>query len=247
MTMDLPNLLDKSVRDIRSFNILRQEESDDELEDSPKATSRATSGTTRRVLKKPLDELPLNITDETFPKTTSNATDDAIVKETTKEIKKVNYKLTSSWIVWLHENDSSSWADSSYMKLYEIHSITTFWNFMFNLRQLDMTKYQLYIMRNTSGPTWEHETNKHGGITSIRVNKDKLFEVIEQLLFLIVNESLVARYNEINGISFGIKGQWSIIKVWNMDRNYDTSNFIPSYIRKEYNTQPRYKETQAEY
>ena len=59
-------------------------------------------------------------------------------------------------------------------------------------------------MREHSFPTWEHPTNRDGGTCSIRLQKDKIIDVFEQLSVLIVHDSFNQESEEINGISISV-------------------------------------------
>jgi hypothetical protein len=157
------------------------------------------------------------------------------------------YKFNTRWIVWAHLIDSADWSPESYTQAYVIDNISSFWKFFNNADRLDFDKYQFYIMREGSQPQWEHISNRHGGTCSLRVSKNKSNELIEQLAILVINESFSDNPSDINGLSYGSKQNWCIVKVWNQDRKNDTSNHVPVYMTKRYSTQPRYKRNEPEY
>ncbi len=103
-------------------------------------------------------------------------------------------------------------------------------------------------MKANSHPTWEHSTNRNGGTCSIRIDVSQSIDIIEQLAILLVNESLTEEINDINGISFAAKGNWSVSKIWNRDNKNNISNQMPSYLRKIYpSISIKYKENIPEY
>ena len=102
-------------------------------------------------------------------------------------------------------------------------------------------------MKDISVPQWEHDTNRNGGICSLRILKNKALELMEQLGIAILNNSFSNKPDDINGISFCAKLNWCIIKIWNKDFNNDISQSVPLYMSKKYGTQPRYKKNEPEY
>lgn len=185
------------------------------------------------------------------PKTKNNTINKNIstipLNTTPKEELTTKLKLKETWNVLTHVQESSDWSRDSYKIIYKIDSIETFWQFFNNINKLDYQQYQFYIMRSTSWPTWEDPSNRNGGTCSIRLSKEKLFDVVEQLAILILNESFNDIPEEINGLSFGIKINWGLIKIWNNNCDHDISTFVPQYISKKYGASPRYKKNEPEY
>jgi len=102
-------------------------------------------------------------------------------------------------------------------------------------------------MRHNSKPWWEDISNRNGGTCSIRVLKDKVIDIIEQIGILIFNESFSDNIEDINGLSFGVKLNWGLIKIWNKDKQFDTSSNVPQHITKKYGATYRYVENKPEY
>jgi hypothetical protein len=157
-------------------------------------------------------------------------------------------KLQNKWYVWIHEIDSKDWSAKSYKIVHTIESLWDFWQFFNYTHLLNQWKFNFFIMKSSSHPTWEHSTNRNGGTCSIRIDIGQSIEIIEQLSILLVNESLTDEINDINGISFAAKGNWCVIKIWNRDYKNNISNQIPSYLRKIYPAiSIKYKENIPEY
>lgn len=158
------------------------------------------------------------------------------------------YKFQNKWYIWLHEVDSKDWSTKSYKLVYVIENINDFWQFFNNINKLNQWKFNFFIMKSSSHPTWEHTTNRNGGTCSIRIDISQSVDIIEQLAILLVNESLTEEINDINGISFAAKGNWCVIKIWNRDNKNNISNQMPSYLRKIYpSISIKYKENIPEY
>ena len=113
---------------------------------------------------------------------------------------------------------------------------------------LDIDNYYFFVMRENSIPQWEDITNRNGGICSLRVVKNVVCEIVEQLGILVLNESISDNPTDINGISFGgIKNNYCVIKLWNTDCANDTKYHIPDYMCRKYKTYPRYKKNSPEF
>lgn len=157
------------------------------------------------------------------------------------------YKLENSWYIWTHLSESSNWTPESYKHIFTIDSLKTFWEFFGNIDKLDIIKHQFYIMRSNSCPTWEHPSNRNGGICSIRVIKDRAIEIIEQIAILVLNECFSDIPSDINGLSFSVKHNWGVIKIWNKTGSNDISTQIPMYMLKRYSATPKFNQNKPEY
>lgn len=168
--------------------------------------------------------------------------------ETMNFIDGSEYKFQNKWFIWVHETNVKDWSMDSYQIIYTIENISDFWKFVGNMSRLDQLKYNFFIMKSNSHPTWEHSTNRNGGTCSIRIDISQSIDIIEQLLILLVNETLTDEINDINGVSFTAKNNWSVIKIWNRDNKNNISNQMPSYLRKIYpSISIKYKENIPEY
>jgi hypothetical protein len=156
-------------------------------------------------------------------------------------------KFVSKWNVWVHLNNSTNWTAESYKIVYTIDNISSFWRFVNNINNLDLDKYQFYVMKDKSCPTWEDESNRNGGTCSIRLPRDRMEDVIEQLSILVLNDTFNDQPEEINGLSFGVKVNWGLIKIWNSNYENDISAFVPQYLTKKYLANPRYKKNEPEF
>jgi hypothetical protein len=159
-----------------------------------------------------------------------------------------NIKFQNKWYIWVHEVDSKDWSVKSYKIAHVIETMKDFWEFFNSTYKLNQWKYNFFMMKANSHPTWEHSTNRHGGTCSIRIDISQSIDILEQLAILIVNESLTEEINDINGMSFAAKGNWCVVKIWNRDNKNNISNQMPSYLRKLYPAiSIKYKENIPEY
>ena len=161
---------------------------------------------------------------------------------------KDDYKLHNKWFVWVHENDSKYWTPETYHIIHTIETIKDFWLFFNNIKLLDQWKYNFFVIKSTSHPTWEHSTNRIGGTCSFRIDISESVNLIEQIGILLINECLTNEIDDINGISFNAKKSWSVVKIWNKDKKNNISAQMPEYLKKIYHgISIQYKENKPEY
>ena len=188
---------------------------------------------------------------EESEKVSTKSEEEEIVEEKNNEALMediAQYKFQNKWYIWVHEVDSKDWSNKSYKIIHSIESIKDFWEFFNSIGKLNQWKYNFFIMKSNSHPTWEHSTNRNGGTCSVRIDISQSVDIIEQLAILLVNESLTEEINDINGVSFAAKGSWCVIKIWNRDNKNNISNQMPSYLRKIYpSISIKYKENIPEY
>lgn len=157
-----------------------------------------------------------------------------------------NLYLSSNWTVWCHRADCDTWTKNSYINLYTIKNIGSFWRFFNNFHLIDKVSNQLFIMRDQIYPIWEDNNNRQGGICSLKIdcyngrNKSDIgSEVMTCLSLLMMNETLVPQNNDINGISFTVKTKpgspmYSVlIKIWCRDYKVNIKDKLPiAFIEK---------------
>ena len=196
-------------------------------------------------VKKVIEQEESSDSDQEDELSTKNDNDEVVIDT---QLDNNEYKFQNKWYIWLHEVDSKDWSTKSYKLVYVIENINDFWQFFNNINKLNQWKFNFFIMKSSSHPTWEHTTNRNGGTCSIRIDISQSVDIIEQLAILLVNESLTEEINDINGISFAAKGNWCVIKIWNRDNKNNISNQMPSYLRKIYPAiSIKYKENIPEY
>ena len=161
------------------------------------------------------------------------------VEMKTDEQRGLHLKLRHSWKVYVHHAESDIWSIESFDNdFFIIDSVGTCLQFIENFSKFDTKRYNFFIMRSLNDgtfiePTWEHSVNRNGGICSIRIDALHGIELFHQLVLLMVNESLVPAIDVVTGISFGIKTNWALIKVWSSGE--DVSKLLPSSIVGGYN------------
>lgn len=142
----------------------------------------------------------------------------------------------SFWSVWIHKNSSNDWSLNSYHKVMTIHTIADFWRFINNFDKINYMEYQFFIMRNNITPTWEDPENKNGGAASliIRISDPNLLKIWEDVCVMTINEQIYDKMDEINGVSFNLKDDLTVIKIWNKNMNDDISKKLPECFVNKY-------------
>lgn len=146
-----------------------------------------------------------------------------------------NMLLPHFWTIWIHDNSSKDWTTSGYNKLMKIETLCDFWEFINNFNNFNYMGYQFCIMKENIMPFWEDPCNCNGGAATIRISTSnpKLLNIWEELCVLIISESFCNIPDEINGISFNLKWNMVVIKIWNKNSKVNICKFIPDeFIEK---------------
>lgn len=125
------------------------------------------------------------------------------------------YLFKTNWILWSRDPISSDWSIDSYVKRFMIKNISDFWSLFDNVNLLDLSKNDIFIMREGIEPTWEDPNNMNGGSCSFRIELKNVNPMWELLSMYMMNENLISQSDNITGLSFCTKNNWVIIKMWN--------------------------------
>jgi len=137
--------------------------------------------------------------------------------------KEINNKyFNAKWTVWLHRIEETSWKEDSYKYLHTIDTINTFWDFFTYFNEYDKVNNYFFIMRNKIKPIWEDNENRNCTICSIKIfnvynnntNLEFGTELMIMLTLSIINETLIMNNEIINGITYGVKKNCVLIKIW---------------------------------
>jgi hypothetical protein len=140
------------------------------------------------------------------------------------------------WSVWIHKNSSSDWSLDSYHKIMTIHNVADLFGFLNNFDKINYMEYQFFIMKNSITPVWEDPENKYGGAASIiiRISDPNLLKIWEDICVMTINEQIYDKADEITGISFNLKNDLTVIKIWNKNMNDDISKKLPECFISKY-------------
>lgn len=142
-----------------------------------------------------------------------------------------------SWNVWIHKNSSSDWSISGYDNIMTIKSVADFWLFANAFNKLNYMDYQFFIMRENIKPIWESPENRNGGsaIIRLRLSDKNLLNIWEDIcLYTINNQICSSSISDINGISFNLKNDLTVIKIWNNNGAIDISKKISKQLIQKY-------------
>lgn len=112
-----------------------------------------------------------------------------------------------------------------------IINVADFWKFSNNFHQINYMDYQFFLMKNDILPIWEAPENRNGGAISVRVSvsNPNLLNIWEDACLLTINGQICVNsndINDINGLSFNLKNNLTVIKIWNGHGNNDISKKI---------------------
>lgn len=139
------------------------------------------------------------------------------------------HPLNDKWVLWFHDPNDTNWDFSSYINIYDINSIETFWDVFNNINKSNVENGMFFIMREGIKPLWEDEKNKEGGCWSFKILKKNIFDSWLDVCVNCVNETLVKNIDDasiITGISISPKKSFCIIKIWNNNKNKNSKDLI---------------------
>ena len=124
--------------------------------------------------------------------------------------------LNDRWIFWFHDPLDNNWKIESYKNILEIKSINDFWCLYNNLDKKIVSNSMLFLMRKDVEPLWEHQRNVNGGCWSLKISKENIHRIWENISIALLGENIG---DNINGISISPKKNFCIIKIWNDNKN----------------------------
>lgn len=158
------------------------------------------------------------------------------------------YKLTNGYILWSHAIADQNWDIESYKKLCIIENASDYWKLANNFSKLSYKTYHYFFMKDDTLPIWEHHNNRNGGVCSFRVETVKSFSLWELLSSMMIYGNLTSVPDDINGISFCSKNNWTIIKIWNKHSKNDVSEQLNKLVIERFpHISVKYKPNTPEY
>ena len=143
-----------------------------------------------------------------------------------------NYKLETTWILWSHKLDNTSWDNKSYKKIFEINNLYDYKliNDIITINNLQNSMF--FLMRKNIFPTWEDPDNRDGSSGSFKILSLDIKNIWSKLLLDIISENIhkdKKKYDLINGISISPKKEFNIIKIWFKEDIKNINNIINLY------------------
>lgn len=132
-------------------------------------------------------------------------------------------KLYSPFCLWYHNPNNKIWDLESYIKIIEFDNIESFWicNNIFNYDII--INGMFFLMKKNINPMWEDLQNIEGGCISLKLTRDRSFDLWNKISIYLLSNNLT---NNINGISISPKKNFNIIKLWfNEKIDYKTYKF----------------------
>ncbi len=124
----------------------------------------------------------------------------------------------SSWTLYFHDPEDSSWTPESYKVLGSFTSFPDLWATLARIGETKFLSEMFFLMRDPYPPLWENRINIRGGSYSIKIPERSAFETFERyaaagILQMIGKEA----GNQIVGVSISPKKGFHILKIWNLD------------------------------
>jgi hypothetical protein len=159
-----------------------------------------------------------------------------IVKKTIDANDALKMVFPTPWNVWIHQNSSKDWSLDGYDHIMIIENVGDFWSFINAFNKINYMDYQFFVMRGNIAPIWEAPENRYGGAASIRLrlSNKNLLSIWEDICLYTINNQIYQTPDDINGISFNLKNDLTVIKVWNNDGNLDISGKLSRNIVSKY-------------
>jgi hypothetical protein len=145
------------------------------------------------------------------------------------------FSLKTKWNVWVHNSKSTDWSLTGYHRILTIETIKDMWEFLNNFNNMNYLEYQFFVMRNDITPIWEDPFNINGGAASFRLratDKNLIPFWVDSCVHTL-NENICSCPENINGISFNLKDDLVVIKVWNNNEN-DISQLMANSLIQKY-------------
>lgn len=188
---------------------------------------------------------------EVYPKNTKSV-NPKLIEDIPEEIPLTDLTdktaLPTKYIFWCHDIYNKDWSINSYIKVCILENISDFWRLFNNLEKLNYKTNNFFLFNTETEPIWEHKNNRNGGICSLRVDINLSLAIYEDLAAHMVCNAINNNKSDINGVSYGPKNNWALIKIWNRDKKYDLTRTLNKNLLIKYkNYSIKYKNNEPEY
>lgn len=145
-----------------------------------------------------------------------------------------NIRLKHTLILWCHDIYTKSWRINSFKKLYTVETVADFWKLFNNFNKLGPRFNHYFLMKAGSEPTWEHSSNRNGGICKLKTELRESPKAWLDLNLHLACGILCDDCEDINGISISPKNDWAVINIWNRNRKNDLSKLLNKSLLDKY-------------
>jgi hypothetical protein len=138
--------------------------------------------------------------------------------------------INDIWNIYFHDPYDTNWNTSSYIRIGNVSSTQEFWLHHHQLKN-KISQGMFFIMREYVFPMWDAEENLNGGCLSMKILKENMPVVWEELSIKLLGETLLkeehrSKWNLVNGISTSPKKHFCIVKIWLKDDSLNTKDFF---------------------
>jgi hypothetical protein len=125
--------------------------------------------------------------------------------------------LPQSWVLWYHDPNNSDYSLNSYIKISGIVSAQHFWTVVEAISPEAWNSGMFFLMREGIRPLWDAPENDKGGAWSKKIDATETRDVFLDCMVHCLAEKMLTKQNEcIAGVTLSPKGQFHIIKIWNL-------------------------------
>jgi hypothetical protein len=142
------------------------------------------------------------------------------------------YPLNTTWCLWYHSIEDTSWNKKSYRYLCDITDL-------YDLKQMNqiikphhLQNGMFFLMREGIFPTWEDPDNRNGSCLSFKISGSQLVANWTFIVERVLTEDILKekdKYNEVNGISISPKKEFNICKLWLRNDKPDYKDYLTEY------------------
>jgi hypothetical protein len=126
-------------------------------------------------------------------------------------------KLNDIWVLWYHDPELKDYSLKSYIKVAYFTTSQQFWSVIDTIPKEAWECGMFFFMKQDYKPLWESEEHRNGGAWSKKIDATQSHTTfIDLMVHCITNELLIDNKDSLAGISISPKGQFHIIKVWNI-------------------------------
>lgn len=138
--------------------------------------------------------------------------------------------LNDIWNIYFHDPFDEDWTISSYKRISSMSTVEEFWQNHECLKP-HIHKGMFFVMREAVFPNWDDAANINGGCLSIKIFKELMYELWEEICIKMLGETLLKeeyrdKWNSINGISTSPKKHFCILKIWLKDCSLADKNYF---------------------
>jgi hypothetical protein len=121
------------------------------------------------------------------------------------------------WTLWYHDPSNNDYSLESYIRIYDVTTIPEFWSLVDGIPKDVWESGMFFFMKDGVRPLWDAPENDKGGAWSKKVDASDTHTVFIDCMVHCLANSFLKNHNEcIAGVTVSPKGQFHIVKVWNL-------------------------------